>query len=88
MDEPMNSFVFGEKDELFKYRMVGEHATQSGEGPLGTAPLTCDSRIANARSCLATQMQGSSSWYADLFRHQDPAQRGLHNLCRSSRTRF
>ncbi|MEW5301655.1 MAG: hypothetical protein WDW36_004502 [Sanguina aurantia] len=30
MDEPMNSFVFGEKDELFRYRMVGEHATQSG----------------------------------------------------------
>lgn len=54
MDEPMNSFVFGEKDELFRYRMVGEHATQSGEGPwLAKCPRHVKLCIAPASMCVA-----------------------------------
>eukprot|EP00878_Enallax_costatus_P026578 GHUV01028526.1.p1 GENE.GHUV01028526.1~~GHUV01028526.1.p1 ORF type:complete len:132 (+),score=39.21 GHUV01028526.1:423-818(+) len=30
MDDPMNAWFFGQKDEFFKYRLVGTHPTMSG----------------------------------------------------------
>ncbi len=29
-DEPLNRWTFGETDELFRYRLIGQHRTQSG----------------------------------------------------------
>lgn len=30
MDDPMNNWYFGKKDEIFRYRLIGTHLTQSG----------------------------------------------------------
>lgn len=30
LDDPMNAWHFGARDELFKYRLIGTHATMSG----------------------------------------------------------
>lgn len=30
LDDPMNAWHFGERDELFKYRLIGTHPTMSG----------------------------------------------------------
>ncbi len=31
MDDPINAWIFGQRDELFKYRLIGSHKTQSGQ---------------------------------------------------------
>ncbi|KAG1659301.1 hypothetical protein FOA52_003657 [Chlamydomonas sp. UWO 241] len=29
-DDPLNAWVFGQQDEIFRYRLMGQHTTQSG----------------------------------------------------------
>jgi hypothetical protein len=31
-DDPMNAWYFGARDELFNYRLMGQHPTMSGAG--------------------------------------------------------
>lgn len=39
LDDPMCTWHFGAKDELFKYRMMGTHPTMSGE-PCATCHMS------------------------------------------------
>eukprot|EP00798_Chlamydomonas_sp_ICE-L_P003751 gene3751-13811_t len=39
MDDPINAWVFGHQDEIFKYSMIGTHSTQSGYTSIVEAAL-------------------------------------------------
>ena len=58
MDDPLNAWMFGQRDELFKYRLLGSHKTQSGQrdnkrqrqmGPVAfLVPRLCFNSFSNA----------------------------------------
>lgn len=53
-DEPLNSWVVGESDEIFRYRLVGEHLVKSGF--TSALPLTLLQSISEGR------VTGLPSW--------------------------